>query len=220
MRSVCKIETCDKKVQANGLCQTHNYRLKKFGDPLHRTLADKNEIVVVGDVAIMSLYDENSIKIAETTFNKKHIGKVSKIKWCLKDLHQEPRYVIGYHNGKFLRLNRYLLDVTDKSIVVDHIDGDTLNNTDDNLRKISHQKNSFNTKLYNNNSSGHNGVSWSKKINKWRAYIMIDGKQISLGVFDKLEDAVESRKEAEIKYFGEYSRRYGYLCSKIESEEE
>ena len=37
------------------------------------------------------------------------------------------------------------------------------------------------------------------------AYIAIDKKQIHLGLFDKFEDAVKARKEAEDKYFGEWS---------------
>ena len=39
---------------------------------------------------------------------------------------------------------------------------------------------------------------------KWRAYIGINDEQINLGYFNDFEEAVQVRKEAEIKYFGEY----------------
>lgn len=41
--------------------------------------------------------------------------------------------------------------------------------------------------------------------NKWRAYITVNKKQISLGLFNKKEDAIKARKEGELKYFGEFA---------------
>lgn len=49
------------------------------------------------------------------------------------------------------------------------------------------------------------GVSFNKKSYKWEAYIGIDNKRINLGKFNDFEDAVSARKEAEEKYFGEWS---------------
>jgi hypothetical protein len=46
------------------------------------------------------------------------------------------------------------------------------------------------------------GVTWHKKQNKWNARIMVDYKMVNLGSFEKLEDAIKCRKEAELKYFG------------------
>ncbi|KYC94351.1 hypothetical protein B4102_0211 [Heyndrickxia sporothermodurans] len=40
-----------------------------------------------------------------------------------------------------------------------------------------------------------------KNRNKWKAYIGFKGKQINLGHFDDLQDAIAARKEAEDKYF-------------------
>ena len=57
------------------------------------------------------------------------------------------------------------------------------------------------------NTSGHKGVSWDKSRNKWYAYITVNYKLINLGRFSILEDAIEARKKAEIKYFGEYRSR-------------
>ena len=55
-----------------------------------------------------------------------------------------------------------------------------------------------------NNTSGCRGVSFKIDRNKWRAYIKFQRKNIHLGYFDKYEDAVEARKNAEKKYFGKY----------------
>ena len=52
-----------------------------------------------------------------------------------------------------------------------------------------------------NSTTGHTGVSWSKSVGKYRAYITLDRRQIYLGSFDHIEDAIAARKVAEAKYF-------------------
>ena len=89
--------------------------------------------------------------------------------------------------------------------LVDHIDGDQSNNKIKNLRLASNAQNCSNrVNLNSNNNSGVIGVCWDKIVKKWRAHIMINGKQKYLGYFINKEDAIKARKEAEIKYFGEF----------------
>ena len=45
------------------------------------------------------------------------------------------------------------------------------------------------------------------KNNKWQVGIKVNYKQIFLGYYDTLEKAIEVRKQAEIKYFGEYRNK-------------
>jgi hypothetical protein len=87
---------------------------------------------------------------------------------------------------------------------VDHIDNDRLNNCLFNLRYVSYQENMFNCSARSDNTSGLKGVSWCKPYNKWRAYIFISGKQISLGVYDNLEDAKIARQNKARELFGDY----------------
>ena len=61
-----------------------------------------------------------------------------------------------------------------------------------------------------NNTSGVPGVSWNKSKNKWIARIGKGYKNISLGSFLIFEDAVTARKEAEIKYFGEFAPNHTF----------
>lgn len=88
--------------------------------------------------------------------------------------------------------------------VIDHIDGNGLNNHISNLRDVSMQENSKNTKLNSNNTSGTNGVMWSKITNKWNAsysYKDEEGKYRgkSLGYFENKEDAIKARKAWELE---------------------
>ena len=63
----------------------------------------------------------------------------------------------------------------------------------------------MNVGIRKNNNSGVSGVNWDSATNKWRARICINNQRISLGVYDDVNDAIEARKQAEEKYFGEWS---------------
>ena len=106
-----------------------------------------------------------------------------------------------------IRIHRFILDCN-KNDVVDHINGNTLDNRKQNLRICSQQQNTMNnSNIRSNNTSGYKGVTWDKSKNKWTAQITVNYKNIHLGRYDKIEDAIKERQKAEIKYFGEYRRK-------------
>ena len=84
------------------------------------------------------------------------------------------------------------------SLHIDHIDGNGLNNKISNLREVTIQENNKNLPKFKNNTSGRTGVVWDKNRNKWSTLITINStKSVSLGRYDKFEDAVAIREEAE-----------------------
>jgi hypothetical protein len=89
--------------------------------------------------------------------------------------------------------------------MIDHIDGDKLNNSIFNLRDVPQSINCMNTALKSNNTSGHVGVQRVK--NGWSAGISIAHKAYYLGVFLNIEDAIAVRKRAQVE-FG-FSPRHG-----------
>lgn len=54
------------------------------------------------------------------------------------------------------------------------------------------------------NKSGVKGVCWDKNRKKWIAQIRFQGKNYSLGRYNKIEDAAAARKEAEEHLFGPF----------------
>lgn len=98
---------------------------------------------------------------------------------------------------------------------IDHINQIRNDNRWDNLREVTHQKNSTNCKLSSNNTSGITGVTKKKYKNNiyWISRIKIKGKQINLGCFTNKLDAAKSRLEAEKKYnfLIEKSTAYQYI---------
>ena len=59
------------------------------------------------------------------------------------------------------------------------------------------------------NTSGHRGVSWMPKLEKWSAKITFQKVTYYLGVFEEYDIAVAARKHAEEKYFGRYLASIG-----------
>jgi hypothetical protein len=86
-------------------------------------------------------------------------------------------------------------------ITIDHIDRKTSNNKISNLRIITKSENMANANIRIDNKSGHKGVRFNKKDNKWRSKISKEGKEIYLGSFSNIEDAIAVRKKAEIDFF-------------------
>jgi hypothetical protein len=87
---------------------------------------------------------------------------------------------------------------------VDHIDNDRVNNKIDNLRWCTIQENNINTSISKRNISGSKGVSFVKRLNKWRAHIKINRKPIHLGYFTNIDDAIKARKDKAKELFGEF----------------
>lgn len=129
--------------------------------------------------------------------------KCKDINWGTNyDKHTKTYYVRSSNKGE---LSRFVLNVADKTLIVDHINHNTLDNRRENLRVVSSSCNSMNRRLRTDNSSGVTGVRWHKATGKWQADIMAFGTNIYLGLFVDKDDAIKARKEAEDKYFGEYS---------------
>lgn len=108
---------------------------------------------------------------------------------------------------KHVSMHRLVMGVnrTNPEVEIDHIEHNKLDNRKSKLRKTTKSQNMQNQKTNIKNTSGVKGVSWCKATSKWRAYIQINRKHINLGRFDSFDKAVIARREAEEKYFGEYS---------------
>lgn len=118
-----------------------------------------------------------------------------------------PADLIGFFGGKTVIGLHQLICPCECGFEPDHLDRDKLNNTTNNLQSKTHSHNSYNTDLYSCNKSGVTGVCWYEQTNKWIAYIRVDGELIRLGYYVDKEDAIEARRSAEIKYFGEVKNK-------------
>lgn len=167
-----------------------------------RNRFDPNEIVSYDDYAEIVLYDNYGNERDRTIIDLEDVEKCKNHKWHKKHSNRGKYYVFTRIEGKPIRLHRFVIDYYDLVLEIDHINGDSLDNRKENLRKITHQKNVQNqNKIPSNNASGYIGVGWDKRNKKWRAQIKTNKKVFHLGSFEKIEDAIIARKNGELKYF-------------------
>ena len=114
-------------------------------------------------------------------------------------------------NGKIYRIHRLIFLYHHGFLpeFLDHIDGNRLNNSVDNLRGATSQENNRNVKKHKSmngkaTSSEFKGVYWHKRDKKWQAQIRIDGKKKHLGSFDSELKAAKAYNNAGIEHFGEF----------------
>lgn len=116
-----------------------------------------------------------------------------------------PKGYVRLKNGEFLHRFLKKSELENNKLVVDHINHNTLDNRLDNLRVCSIRNNVLNTTLSKNSTTKYIGVTWKKDKNKFKAHIVVNNKQIHLGYFSDINDAIKARLLAEVKYFGEFA---------------
>jgi hypothetical protein len=105
-------------------------------------------------------------------------------------------YVRGSLNRKSLAIHRLITNAP-FGMQVDHINHDTLNNTDQNIRVITQAQNLQNQRGSQKNSkSGVRGVNWHKHMKKWVAKVKVNRKFVYLGYYHDIEEAERVVKEA------------------------
>lgn len=140
-------------------------------------------------------------------FDKNDYEKIKDVTWYF---HHD--YVVGRKPGTYdemLYLHRVIMDLKESrytnNLIVDHINHDKSDNRKQNLRIVTSCQNNTNRKRLSSNTSGCPGVCKRNDSGKWRASINVNKKKINLGTFSDFDEAVKVRKEAELKYYGQYS---------------
>lgn len=90
--------------------------------------------------------------------------------------------------------------------IVDHINGNVLDNRIENLRQATKSQNHQNSCYHKNNTSGAKNVSWNKRQNKWCVSLRVNKKKIHIGTFNDFEFADLVAHEARSLHFGQFAR--------------
>ena len=115
------------------------------------------------------------------------------------------------HSGRqvTIRMHREILGSRYRDgRIVDHINHDTLDNRQCNLRRCSSSDNNCNCGNYKKGTSIYKGVSWHKQnqnSGKWQAQIQKNGKHYYLGVFESEKDAALAYNEAALRIHGQFA---------------
>ncbi len=167
---------------------TNNIPKKKLNFPHNYPNYDPNKIItipyeIINDTTIRLIYKDLNILIDK--------GDYDKIKYFTLSMNEV--YVYLKVENKLVGLHRYLKNVTDPNVFIDHIDSNPLNNTKQNLRLSDNNKNAQNKKKRRGCTSQFIGVCLIKSQNIWLSSITVKSIFIRLGVFKDEEIAARKR---------------------------
>lgn len=112
-------------------------------------------------------------------------------------------YARTHINRQVAKLHRYIMNALPGQIV-DHANGNVLDNRRCNLRFATKGQNKMNANCHKNSIVGVKGVS-QRETGKYQARIQSGGKQVHIGCFFTLRAAAQAYNDAAIKAFGEYA---------------
>ena len=154
---------------------------------------------------LKELFDYNPetgrlIRISHPNKNQQHlIGKVAGSK------HRAGGWAVSIGHSKYLNCRLVWMwnyGVDPGELTVDHKDEDRSNDRLDNLRLANEIQQSANRSPSVSNTSGHKGVSWYKRLGKWR----VDVCGQTIGYFSDLEEAIKVRLETHLSMRGEFAK--------------
>ena len=112
-------------------------------------------------------------------------------------------YTFSGPERRKIYMHRLIMGALDDQSV-DHINHQGLDNTRSNLRVCNNTENMRNM-ITSRGTSKYKGVSWFRRDSRWRAYIVIDGRQKHLGYFQSEVDAAEAYNKAASIVFGVFA---------------
>ncbi len=145
-----------------------------------------------------------------TTVSDEDYAWASQFKWSAslcanKGNYYAMRVVTTNKKRKSLKLHREISKCP-SGMVVDHINGDTLDNRRENLRIVTHQENMSN-QTKRKGSSQYRGVTFKKDRQRWVAQIQVNGMRTYLGAFETEEEAAKAFLTAAEVHYGKYGTR-------------
>lgn len=128
--------------------------------------------------------------------------RVSRHTWCARGSGRRA-YACSSINGRQVFLHRFLMNPP-TGMVVDHIDGNCLNNRRCNLRICTTQQNIWNSRP-KGKSSQYKGVCRDRGRRRWVVYVQHNGHNWYMGRFEHEIDAARAYDRKAHEVFGEYA---------------
>lgn len=115
------------------------------------------------------------------------------------------RKILAGGRRKIVAMHREILGLDpDDPRQGDHINGNSLDNRNDNLRIATREENAANRGKPKTNTSGHKGVHWNLRKQRWQVLICFEGVRRHLGYFVDLEEAAAAYNRAAVETLGEF----------------
>lgn len=126
----------------------------------------------------------------------------SRLNWYAKQ-YGNTWYAVRQEEQKTVYMHRKIMGVIDGMIIVDHINGNGLDNRRSNLRKCTRSENQRNRPRTKANTSGYKGVCFTD--GKYRAQIQYAGKTINIGAYSTADEAARAYDKKAAELFGDFA---------------
>lgn len=124
--------------------------------------------------------------------------------WYCNDSGYAVRNGQGSENANTIRMHREIMKATDEKMI-DHINGDTLDNRKSNLRFATISQNLMN-RAKRKTKWKYKGVTQRRTNSRFTARLTYQMKQYILGTYDTQEEAALAYDDKAKELFGEYAR--------------
>ena len=198
------------------LCGKHYSQYNKYNkflDTEAMSTADKNNYIITNEGVWIIVKNKKQVETGRFLIDKEDFDLVLSKKW--------RKWKDDYFTGNInpISISRFLLNLNYKDdILVDHINGNRIDNRRSNLRLANDSQNGANKALDRRNKSGIAGVRYENDRHKWAVEISYYNKRIHLSRYDNFCDACYVRYIAEIFLFQDFRsfRNDTYLLSQVE----
>ncbi len=132
--------------------------------------------------------------------------RVSRFKWCADRVGLQW-YAQRRAYGRTIRMHQFIMNPP-KGMVVDHANGNGLDNRRENLRVCTKLENAWNKKRRKQQGAGSQYIGvypCQRPAGKWCIKIQCDGEVTNLSPFDTPEEAARVRDRKAVEFFGDYA---------------
>ncbi len=128
-----------------------------------------------------------------------HISQNKHLIYAIRNHPVYPNYRIT------VKMHRQVIRAQNGEIV-DHINGNGLDNRKENLRIVTGSQNCANKRAWVGRTSKYKGVSWHKQHSKWYVSIYANKKHVFLGLYDDEIKAAKAYDRKALEIFGEFAK--------------
>ena len=171
-------------------CNRHYQKMKLYGNPEGKPRKSTNVFSINGKILTITTKNGDVILADAEDYEK-----LKMYSWCIS----KTGYAVANTGKQVVKMHRYILGLTNPKEVVDHINNNKLDNRRANIRICTQAENARNRSP----KRDYSGIRLTE-AGTYNVRITKDRKEIHIGNYKTIEEAVQARKDAEKKYHGEF----------------